>query len=181
MGRNIEIKAHLRDRTGVIVKLHDLGAVDEGELIQTDSFFTVPTGRLKLREFADGGAELIYYLRPNDSETRESRYRIVPIAEPAPLHELLAAALGLLGVVRKRRRLFMIGRTRVHLDSVEGLGEYLELEVVLGEGEESAGGHNEAQRLQAALEIADNDRIALAYIDLLAAATAGNPCKELNG
>jgi len=84
------------------------------------------------------------------------------------MEAVLARALGVRGVVDKRRELFMIGRTRVHLDEVHGLGHFLELEVVLGDAEPAAGGEREAHELLAKLGVPAAALVAPAYIDLLA-------------
>jgi predicted adenylyl cyclase CyaB len=166
MGRNVEIKAKIADAAGLAARLSELEAESLGTLDQTDSFFAAASGRLKLRECAGREAELIHYHRDDATAPRESNYEIAPVAEPERLKALLGAALGLLGVVRKRRRLYMMGQTRVHLDSVESLGEYMELEVVLREGQTSAEGRDIARSLQKTLGIADNDLVARAYFDL---------------
>ena len=72
--------------------------------------------------------------------------------------------------MRKHRTLYLVGRTRVHLDRVEGLGDFLELEVVLGEDESAAEGEAEAWALMARLEISPRQLVETAYVDLLAAA-----------
>lgn len=170
---NIEIKARLRNprRTGELAA----AIADAGPtlLLQTDTFFGAPEGRLKLREF--GGdeqrpAELIFYRRPDRQGPKASDYAIFRTDGAAGLRALLAASLGEVGRVVKRRTLWLAGRTRIHLDEVEGLGSYLELEVVLAEGESHADGEAEAQRLMTALEIAPDDLVDRAYVDLLAGA-----------
>jgi predicted adenylyl cyclase CyaB len=89
------------------------------------------------------------------------------VKDPASLGAVLAAALGVRGVVRKRRRLYLIGRTRVHLDRVEGLGDFIELEVVLGEAEAVSRGEVVAAELADRLGIARSDLVRGAYLDLL--------------
>jgi len=84
---------------------------------------------------------------------------------------VLGQALGAAGRVRKERTLYLIGRTRVHLDRVEGLGDFLELEVVLADGEAEASGLAEARRLMAALGVDEAALVAGAYVDLLTAPT----------
>jgi predicted adenylyl cyclase CyaB len=79
----------------------------------------------------------------------------------------LALAYGAVGRLRKHRTLFLVGRTRVHLDQVEGLGEFLELEVVLRDGESADAGVREAQRLMEMLAVDPSQLIECAYIDLL--------------
>jgi adenylate cyclase class IV len=96
-----------------------------------------------------------------------SEYRVVATDRPGELGALLAAALPVRGSVRKRRLLFLVGRTRVHLDHVEGLGDFIELEVVLGPHEAPRDGEREAHALMTSLEIEDRDLVAEAYVDLL--------------
>ncbi|MBK7190771.1 MAG: class IV adenylate cyclase [bacterium] len=103
------------------------------------------SGRLKLRAFAEGHGELIYYRRADAVGPKESFYTIAPVEDPDALRRALTLALGAVGRVRKRRTLYLVGRTRVHLDRVEGLGEFLELEVVLLDDETAEVGEAEAR------------------------------------
>ena len=168
MARNVEIKA----RVDSLAALEPLAAALSGQepvaLEQDDTFFTCTHGRLKLRAFADGTGELIFYRRADDTGPKESFYVISPTAAPDTLRETLALAHGVIGRVRKQRLLFMAGRTRIHLDRVEGLGEFLELEVVLRDGESVEAGMAEAHELLASLQVAPDQLLAGAYLDLLA-------------
>ena len=171
MPRNIEIKARIAS-VEALLPLASALAGGEAELIeQDDSFFAVAHGRLKLRQFAGGSAELIHYQRPDTGQARASDYVRVAVTEPAGLREALARGCGLLGRVRKRRRLLLVERsgfaTRIHLDRVEGLGDFMELEVVLREGQTDAAGATMAEELMQALGLAAAERIAGAYLDLL--------------
>jgi predicted adenylyl cyclase CyaB len=94
---------------------------------------------------------------------------IAPTPDPAALREALSRAWGTAGRVRKRRRLYLVGDTRIHLDRVEGLGDFLELEVVLAPAQSVAEGEEEARRIMAALGVADEDLVSGAYLDLLQA------------
>jgi predicted adenylyl cyclase CyaB len=135
---------------------------------QRDTFFNVARGRLKLRRFDDGTGELIFYERDDTPGPKTSTYSKAPCADAAGMEAVLARALGVRGVVDKRRELFMIGRTRVHLDEVHGLGHFLELEVVLADAEPAADGEREAHELLAKLGVPAAALVAPAYIDLLA-------------
>ncbi|NNF18105.1 MAG: class IV adenylate cyclase, partial [Gammaproteobacteria bacterium] len=133
---NIEIKARLSDITatrGIAEHLTDQPAE---EIFQRDTFFVTADGRLKLREFSDGSGQLIYYCREDNPGPSGSFYQISPTADPHGLRCLLSESLGVRGEVVKTRHLFMKGRTRIHIDSVQGLGDFLELEVVLSEEED---------------------------------------------
>lgn len=169
MARNIEIKARIDsvERVALVAaKLADQGPT---EIAQDDTFFHCndSADRLKLRTFAPDRAELIFYRRANSSGPKESFYLITPTDKPDMLRESLTLAWGQAGRVRKQRRLFIVGRTRVHLDRVEGLGEFLELEVVLKEGETSEAGVAEAHALMAQLGIGTGQLVQGAYVDLL--------------
>ncbi len=168
MKRNVEIKAKV---TGLdVIREVVAGFADSGpmELEQEDTFFACPRGRMKLRRF--GGcaqAELIYYERAGNSGPKECRYIVHPTADPEGLREVLAAALDIRGVVRKRRTVYLVGQTRVHLDQVEGLGEFVELEVVLEPQQNSADGVAIAHKLVERLGISQSQLVDRAYIDLL--------------
>lgn len=168
--RNIEIKARVTSLDAVARRAGALAGAEPQRIDQDDTFFRCAGGRLKLREFGDGSGELIYYQRPDQAGPKESRYLRVPTAAPAALREALALACGAAGRVRKRRLLLIVGRTRVHLDEVEGLGPFVELEVVLGEDEPAGAGVAEAQALMAALGIGPEQLVETAYVDLLGAA-----------
>ncbi len=174
MPRNIEIKARIESIEALLPRARALADGDAELIEQDDSFFVVPHGRLKLRQFADGSAELIHYHRPDSGEAKASDYVRVPAPEPAALREALARACGLRGRVRKRRWLLLAGQTRIHLDRVEGLGDFMELEVVLREGQADTAGATIAEDLMRALGLADAPRLAGAYLDLLAA-LSGEP------
>jgi adenylate cyclase class IV len=130
----------------------------------------VPHGRLKLRQLADGSAELIHYHRADSAQAKASDYVRVPAPDPAALREALTRACGLQGRVRKQRRLLMAGPTRIHLDRVQDLGDFLELEVVLRPDQPDEEGMAIAEALMQALGLAGAERLAGSYLDLLARA-----------
>lgn len=167
MARNVEVKARLRDPEGTRAAAQRLAGSPTALLEQEDTFFSAAKGRLKLRLLPDGRGELIAYERPDAPGPKTSRYEVVPVEDPARMKAALAAALGVRGVVRKRRTLLLAGRTRIHLDTVEGLGDFLELEVVLGEDEPAEAGEAEARRLLHELGVDEADLLPGAYLDLL--------------
>jgi len=166
MSRNIEIKAHIDRVETLLPRARSLADGEPVVIDQDDTFFNVPHGRLKLRQFADGSAELIHYQRPDTGETRASDYVRVPVPDPAALREALARACGVRGRVRKRRWLLLAGQTRIHIDRVEMLGDFMELEVVLREGQSDAAGERIAEALMQQLGLAYAPRLAGAYLDL---------------
>lgn len=172
MPRNIEIKARISSVEALRVRAEALAGAPAVLIVQDDSFFKVPHGRLKLREFADGSAELIHYHRADNTEAKASDYVRVPAPAPAALREALTRANGLQGRVQKQRWLCLVGSTRIHIDRVAGLGDFMELEVVLQPGQSDAEGQAVAEALMLQLGLADAERMAGAYLDLLAAAAA---------
>jgi homotetrameric cytidine deaminase len=170
--RNVELKARDPDPARSLERARALGAEDRGELRQRDTYFAARRGRLKLREQEPGGAELIAYERADAAEARESRYRIAPVADPDALRDDLDAALGTVVVVDKRRRLLLWEGVRIHLDTVEGLGSFVELEGVAAEDSDLAREAGLVARLRAELGIGDEAIEPAGYADLLRAADA---------
>ncbi len=134
---------------------------------QVDTFFTTPRGRLKLRELAPDRGQLVYYERSDQGGPKRSDYRIFETQDVVGLRETLALALGVRGVVRKKRSLYLIGQTRLHLDEVDDLGQFMELEVVLKPGQSEGEGMRIAQDLMAQLGVREDDLLEGAYMDLL--------------
>src|SRR3954449_5969153 len=151
--RNVELKARDPHPERSLDRARALGADDRGELRQRDTYFAAPRGRLKLREQEPGGAELIAYERTDAPQARESRYRIAPVADPATLREALAAALGTVVVVDKRRRLLEWQGVRVHLDRGARPGAFVELEGVAAPDSDLAREAYLVAQLRAALGI----------------------------
>jgi predicted adenylyl cyclase CyaB len=168
MPSNIEIKARIADPERTARLAASLSDGPPQTILQRDTFFRCSTGRLKLREFPSGAGELISYVRADIAGVKQSHYQIVPVADAAALKALLHQALGTTVVVEKTRRLYVVGQTRVHLDSVQGLGSFLELEVVLRSGQAVAEGHEIAADLMRRLGIHESDLLATAYADMLA-------------
>ena len=168
MPSNIEIKARVADPARQRTLAERLAQSPPTVLRQEDTFFPCAHGRLKLRQLSESHGELIAYHRADVSGTKQSDYLIYSTTTPATLRATLASALGTGVVVTKTRLLFMVGQTRIHLDEVENLGSFLELEVVLADNQDSGEGHRIAREIMAALEVAETDLIECAYADLLA-------------
>ena len=169
MARNIEIKARVADMDALAARTAAIADSGPTEIPQDDTFFRCDDGRLKLRVFEDGHGELIFYRRPDDDGPKVSFYVLSPTESPDTLRELLTLANGQEGRVVKHRTLFLVGRTRVHLDRVEGLGDYMELEVVLADDESAEDGARAAHALMARLGISQDSLVTGAYHDLLQA------------
>jgi homotetrameric cytidine deaminase len=162
--RNVEFKARDADPAATLQRALALGASDEGVLRQRDTYFGRARGRLKLRE-EDGGARLIAYVRPDAGEARTSAYRLADVGDPTAVREALDAALGTLVVVDKRRHLLLYANVRIHLDDVEGLGSFVELEGVAAPDSDLSGEHELVDRLRSELGL--SEPVAGSYSDLL--------------
>ncbi|MEJ2631654.1 MAG: class IV adenylate cyclase [Acidihalobacter sp.] len=167
MPRNVETKARIDSVDALATVVAVIADSGSKEIIQDDTFFHCDGGCLKLRMFPSDSGELIFYRRSDEQGPKESFYVRSPTAEPETLRETLSLAYGQAGRVCKRRTLFLVGRTRVHLDRVEGLGDFMELEGVLEDGETTQEGIREAHELMDRLGIGADRLVQGSYVDLL--------------
>ena len=167
MMRNVEIKARVSDFEAIRSVAEGIADGPPMLIEQEDTFFECPNGRLKVRRFSSHVGELIYYERRNTAEPAESRYIRAATGDPELLVRALSHALAVRGVVRKKRILYVSGETRIHLDEVEGLGRFVELEVVLAPGQAFSDGLREARATMSRLGIQQHQLVDQAYIDLL--------------
>lgn len=166
MPSNIEIKARVSD-LGTLRSLVESFCDRAVEVLdQEDIFFAAPAGRLKLRILGRQRAELIYYQRLDAAGPKPSHYLIAPTSDPESLRAILTSVLQVVGVLRKRRWVYLVGQTRVHLDDVEGLGRFVELEVVLRPDQTEAEGIAIAREWMLRLGITEPQLIEGAYVDL---------------
>lgn len=166
MAKNLEFKVRYESLDTLLPRLAGLEATHRETIYQVDTYFHNPKGRLKLRETdeADEGW-LIYYERPNELESRYSIYQLCKIAEPTALKDLLSAALGIKTIVKKQRSLWMYNDTRIHLDRVESLGEFVELETVF-QGQSETEAIKEHQHVKTTLDLNAAEPIAVSYSEL---------------
>ena len=169
MPSNIEIKAHVRDFDEIRRRAEQLSNMPVEIIPQEDTFFNISRGRLKLRVLSEDKGQLIYYTRPDREGPKRSDYHISLTPDPKNLKRVLELAYGIRGIVRKTRYLYLVDQTRVHLDDVEGLGQFMELEVVMREGQSDAEGQLIAENLMAVLGVENHDLLEGAYMDLLEA------------
>ena len=167
MPSNIEIKARVRDFDEIRQRAERLSDTPLQIISQEDIFFNTEKGRLKLRVRGAGHAQLIYYLRSDQEGPKRSDYHIFETPDSENLNHVLELAYGIRGVVKKTRYLYMVGQTRIHLDDVEELGQFVELEVVLKEGQSNVEGEEIAERLMTSLGVERSDLIEGAYMDML--------------
>ena len=163
----IEIKARCTEHGKIRALLQERSARFVGEDHQIDTYFKVPQGRLKLRE---GTIEhtLIYYERPDQQGPKGSDVTLYkPGAQPG-LRALLAKALGVLVVVDKRREIYFIDNVKFHLDRVEGLGTFAEIEAIDEDGTiGEARLQEQCEHYLALFEIDEDDLVRVSYSDLL--------------
>lgn len=168
MARNIEIKARAHQFDQLLARAAALATEPPLIYRQQDFFYDVPNGRLKLRQFDDHTpAELIFYQRDDRDGPKVSYYSRSPVTNPEAMHTLLAQALNTRGIVNKERHVYIVGRTRINLDRVDGLGDFIELEVLLAEDDDEAGGEQEAEEWFERLGVVSSDLVPVAYVDLL--------------
>lgn len=189
MATNLEFKAHCQSFESLYPRLTDLKATHRETVHQTDTYFYVThvkdaatletcKPRLKLREISearDNGvtsadetseAWLIYYERPNHSESRYSQYQLSKVSDPSTLKTLLTVALGVETIVQKQREVWMFRNTRIHLDTVADLGQFIELETVF-QGQTEAEAADEHQHVKRTLHLDTADPVAVSYSDLV--------------
>ena len=167
MPRNIEIKVALGGLDAARTTVTALGARYVATEEQVDRYFEVDVRRrVKLRTFGNGTAELIEYTRPETDSARVSNYEIKPVRD-----EHARACLVPKGppqmVVRKQREIYLIDNVRVHLDTVDGLGTFLELEAVVDVAHDEAVCRAQTQTLMQALGVRPTDCLRASYADLL--------------
>ncbi len=175
MPRNLELKVRcdLEKHTAILKVLQDTQHIQPTEIKQRDTYFTVPSGRLKLREITKGSscaAELIQYARPDLPGMRLSTYRRIEIVfdQAAGLRAAMIDACGLLTTVTKMRTVLIWNATRIHLDEVESLGHFIELETVLSESDESGElGQKEYEHVVSMLGMGDLEIVSGSYSDLM--------------
>lgn len=180
--RNYELKVRLPASAATEAWLpfpQRLAALDAkaGLLLQqTDIYFAVPQGRLKLRQTTGGpdgpDSELIHYQRADQASIRASDYTRTELADPLTTARELAEQWGIRAVIRKTRGLYLWRHSRIHLDTVEGLGRFVEIETV-DQGQGDAAALAEAQELAAALTLDSYPVESKSYVDLAEATGVG--------
>jgi predicted adenylyl cyclase CyaB len=173
--RNIELKALDPEPLASLERCHALGAKRGGEKWQRDTHFEVKRGGLKLREEDPGRPHLIQFERAGQAHERESRYRILDVQDAAALSASLAAAVGIRAVVVKRRLVVLWRGVRIHLDDVEGLGTFIELEAVAPPHSDLARERELVAFLRTALAITSDRVISRGYAEQLLSSSAVAP------
>ena len=168
MARNVEIKARAPQPGRLLDAVLEIADRGPTVFAQDDTFFACPNGRLKLRMFSSTEGQLIFYRRDDRAGPKLSEYVMATTAEPDALRGTLTLAYGAVGRVRKTRTLCFVGATRIHLDDVDDLGHFVELEVVLAPEQTVDEGQAIAEDLMRRLAIEPRHLVHRAYVDLLA-------------
>jgi len=124
---NVEIKAKCNNVAFIRNYLISVNASFKGIDEQTDTYFNVINGRLKMRE---GNIEnnLIYYERSNQAGPKNSNFNLLKIENATELKEVLSKAIGIKIIVKKIREIYYAGNVKFHIDEVPGLGSFVEIE-----------------------------------------------------
>ncbi|MBA2395557.1 MAG: CYTH domain-containing protein [Ktedonobacteraceae bacterium] len=192
--RNLELKVRCPDEATLEIveeRARQNKATYIHTLQQRDTYFNVPSGRLKLREWSvkedarrvpsrvedynrvqeayengTSGALLIAYTRPNEESSRISDYLISPISDPKTFLPLLTTTLGTWMIIEKTRVLYRYGRTRIHLDRVIEIGSFVELESEFAGASSNEGVTAEHEEVKKFLQLDVFPTIAYSYSDL---------------
>lgn len=164
---NVELKARLHSLPSARQIAAALATSPVESQAQRDTYFHVATGRLKLREIEGQTAQLVWYSRADQAAAKRSDYRLVAVAHPDELREALVAACGVRAVVEKHREIFLYNNVRIHLDTVTGLGDFIEFEAVLGPEVNESAGRAQVEFLQSAFQLTVDDLVAVSYVELM--------------
>lgn len=174
MPTNVEIKARTERAAELRKILLEHGAVCKGTDLQIDTYFHANEGRLKLRE---GTIEnnLIHYQRENGEEAKLSEVLLHKPSDNKSLKALLSKALGVSITVEKKREIYFVENVKFHIDEVEGLGSFVEIEVIDTDNSLSKEQLREqCKHYQELLGITSKDLVAYSYSDLLFQNRLGN-------
>lgn len=164
---NIEIKAKSNNQGQIREILKSKNADFKGVDHQIDTYFKINNGRLKLRE---GKIEnhLIHYQRENKEGPKQSDVTLFKSDPKSSLKEILTKALGALVIVDKQREIYFIDNVKFHIDIVEDLGTFVEIEAIDNDG--TIGKDRLFEQCQSFLDlfkISQEDLISVSYSDLL--------------
>jgi len=171
--QTVEIKARCPDPERTAELIRKTGAEFKGRHSQVDTFYRVPRGRLKLRR-SESGECLIGYLRPDLSGPKHCLVNLYPCSDSELLDRVLSDALGVRITVKKQRQIYLLENVKFHLDRVEGLGSFVEIEVLGRRGVDSVETlRADCEKYLGLLCIRPEDLVEAAYADLLEDAGSG--------
>ena len=164
--KNLELKAKYPDQKAAIRIAEEIGAEYEGILHQEDIYFKISPGRLKLR-IVNNNYELIYYKRANIKTVRESEYEIFRVKDGRELFSVLKGILPVTVIVKKKRVLYIWQNVRIHIDTVKGLGKFLEFEAVCKTKKDSKDAPSKLKKLIRVFNIKQKDMVSSSYSELI--------------
>lgn len=168
MSENIEIKAVCHDLDAATQRIQEITQITPEEDYQVDTYFKVAHGRLKLRESQIDGNYLIPYIRKDETGPRESYYAKIKVDNPETVKQLFSMLMGTHIVVSKKRKIFIYENVRIHIDQVENLGTFLEIEAVMNDkNKDRAVEINKVYRLMDLIGLSHNDLVPSSYELLL--------------
>ncbi len=165
--QNLEIKAKYNDLQHAEKVAIQINAVKKWTRIQKDIYFVTPNGKLKLRVVDSAACDLIYYNRPDNKKAEISNYKIYKTQKPHELLEILTEFFSLDITVEKTRTLYIFKNVRIHLDSVNQLGSFIEFEAVLDEKNDLNVSSDHLDFLSEKFNISDNQLVNTGYFELL--------------
>jgi adenylate cyclase class 2 len=178
-GINIEFKARMRDEKRIRAALKSLRPRVAGTDHQIDTYFSTPTGRLKLRQ---GNIEnsLIFYQRENSAKVRPSHVLLCEFSDRAQIltiKKVMTAALGVAAVVDKVREIYFVDNVKIHLDRVRGLGKFLEVEAFVQKGSLRQG-RKRAREIKDLFGVLPEDILSRSYSDLVMERRGKRPARR---
>ncbi len=164
---NLELKAQYDPLPETEDILRDLGAEFESKEIQSDTYFKVDNGRLKIREIENGDSQLIQYFRHNTTGAAQSNYALVTLRDVDKISRMLKRVHGILITVKKKRKIWIWEKVRIHLDEVKQLGNFIEFEAILTEDDIEDEAEKKIGFLMRKLKVSEDALIGESYSDLL--------------
>lgn len=178
MPKNIEIKARYENLDRARNLALGLGAKSLGVDHQIDTYFRVPSGRLKIRVSSLSGCYLVPYSREDLSGPRASEYLMIPIAESQVALDLFSKILGVNVCIDKQREILLFENVRIHLDRVAGVGDFIELEAVCRNNADLEDEYTKISLLMKLLEIDQAKLETGSYQELIANAAEEKPLES---
>jgi len=136
MALNLEIKVKMESHEPALAVLKKLSAEFVKDINQKDVYYKLPGSLLKLR-IEDDGESMIKYIRDEVNPDRFSDYEVIYFKSTGN-EKFFNSIFETETVVEKKRLLYMYKSTRVHLDTVKDLGQFMEFETLVLNGKEDA-------------------------------------------
>jgi len=163
MPTNLELKIRVTSHQSLKKILKQIGAENKGMLKQKDVYYSIPNGLLKLR-IENGNESLIFYNRNENDKNRWSNFELLKFVNSNG-EKFFSKLFDVEVIVKKKRELFYYDDTRIHLDKVNNLGKFLELETLVINGKVDA--KKRFEKIISLLKLDESKQIRKSYRDLL--------------